>query len=179
MQCVDRRLDNEDRLIRHQPSRMILEQSPLDAVLRTSIRNPAAQDPGESARKAQRQEERPQDEPRGKSCRSEECRCKGRREDAARRERVPRMDLCVCALVQQCDAEKAPSPQFPEGVRGILLFDKVRRKNGGAGRAVIAAYGRAEPRRLDDVADLITHHHTRFIHPWTHAGELTGEVSKM
>ena len=100
--------------------------------------------------------------------------------DAARR---TSKDLSIRAFVHQGGAAEAPSPQLPEGIGSLLLFDKVRRENGGAGRtgwdclqACEASLERGSHPGPGNVVNLVTHHHTQFNGPWTQQGRLDGTI---
>ena len=131
MQCWQRRLQDEDRLIRDQPSSMIVEQSPLDAVRRAPIPDPAGQEPRASARQACQQCRPLQEERCSEKRQTRKNRDQESTERAAQNKPIARVDLSIRGLVQQADSVKAASVQPPEGIRSFFSSGEARREYGG------------------------------------------------
>jgi hypothetical protein len=121
-QCFNRRLEDQDGLLGHQPTCVIHKQPSFDTVLRSSYPHPTEEGSDQSTRKdrnqgreasAQNRHRPVEDQGRNAGEAPENNGGQGRPESTAPKEGVPYVYLSVRGLVHPCGAAEAPSLQLP------------------------------------------------------------------
>jgi hypothetical protein len=133
-QCFNRRLEDQDGLLGHQPTRVILKQPAFHAVLRSSYPHPGQEGSDESTQKGRNQGRKGFVQNRLRPMKAYECtsgedpeqdESQGHTKSPAPKEGIPRTYNSIRGLAYQCDAAETRSLQLPEGSASFISLCEV------------------------------------------------------